>query len=316
MGNSHSHHSHDHHGHDHAHGHGPHHHAHGPGSAIKNIGWALAINLSFSLIELAVGLWIGSMAVLANAVHDFGDSLSLSFAWYLEKLSTRKSDVNFNFGYRRFSLFSSLVSGVIICAGSVFILVESIERLGQPSEARGIEMLIVAVLGLLLNLAAAFKLARGDSQNEKVLSWHFISDVFSWAIVLIGALIIMMTENPWIDPILGIILGAFVIWNVGRHMKDSLFLMLQGRPKSFDETAFISEVLRIPGVKNVHKISVWSLDGTNNVLSCCIHVDSMSDVTLLEKQKEDVRTIGRKFNAIQVMVETTPLNLPCETHSP
>ncbi len=290
----------------HHHAHGHHHHS------ADNIGWAFVLNFTFSLLELGVGLWIGSLAILANAVHDIGDSVSLSLAWYLEKVSGRKSDTQFNFGYRRFSLFSSLISAVIICAGAVYVLIESIEEVGKPRAAHGWEMLTMAGLGLLINISAAYKLSRGTTQNEKVLSWHFISDTFSWAAVLIGAVVILVSGQTWVDPVLGILLSMFVIWNIGKHLKETFYLLLQGRPKSFDETSFISEVLKIPGVKNVHKISVWSLDGMNNVLSCCIHVESLTDSELVEKQKLAVRALAEKQNAIRVMVETTQINLACE----
>lgn len=281
-GQSHGHQS----GHSHAHGHG---HSH---AASGNIGFAFFLNLIFSLVELVGGLWAGSMAIVAGAIHDFGDALSLGTAWVLERFANKDRDQNFNFGYRRFSLLSALIAGVVISTGSIFIIVEAIHRFGTDEEPAGPAILILSFVGLVVNAIAALRLASGVTQNERVLTWHSIEDIASWGAVFIGGIFIYFFHIKWLDPLLAIALGIFVLFNVLRHLKETVYLFLQGRPGDFDEDEFLKATLKVSGVEHVDHLAVWSLDGHNNVLSARLHLHNVRDPLEIEKVKEQVRTIA------------------------
>jgi cobalt-zinc-cadmium efflux system protein len=282
-----------HHGHHGGHGH---HH-----SAIGNIGFAFLLNFVFSIIEIAGGLWIGSLAIVADAVHDFGDSISLGIAWLLERYANRTKDQRFNFGYKRFSLLSALISGVVISAGSAIIVVESIRRFHAAHAPAGLPMIGLALVGLAVNGIAAFRLSKGHTQNEKVLTWHLIEDVIGWGLVLLGAIAITLTGLAWIDPILAIGLSIFVFYNVIRHLKDTAYLFLQGRPENFNEPLFIKETLAVAGVEKVDALAVWSLDGDSSVLSARLHLHSVRDPLEIERVKKEVRVIASRQSAIATL---------------
>lgn len=294
-------HRHDHHhehSHNHSHGHGHHHH-----SITDNIRLALFLNFSFSIIELIGGIWIGSMAIVADAVHDFGDSISLGAAWFLEKFAKRSRDQKFNFGYRRFSLLSALISGGVVTAGSAVIIYESAQRFFEPQTPKGIPMIGFAVLGLAINGYAAWRLSKGETQNEKVLTWHLLEDVFGWAIVLVGAIIITLTGITWLDPLLAIGLALFISFNVIKHLRETAYLFLQGRPLNFNEERFVSEVLAIPGVEHIDHLAVWSLDGETSILSARLHVHDVRDPVEIENIKAMVREFAIRQKA-QATLET------------
>ena len=191
------------HNHKHSHHH-PHHHHHGHGSASRNLGIALALNLSFSLIELIGGFWAGSMAIVAGAIHDFGDAVSLGSAWLLEKMANRRRDQVFNFGYRRFSLLSALISGVVISTGSVLIVVRALGAAHEHDTPETSAMIALALLGVVINTAAALQLHRGATQNERIMTWHQIEDIASWIVVLIAGVVLKFWHLPWLDPVLAI----------------------------------------------------------------------------------------------------------------
>ena len=278
--------------HDHHAGHHGHHH-----SAIGNIGFAFLLNFVFSIIEIAGGLWIGSLAIVADAVHDFGDSISLGIAWLLERYANRTKDHRFNFGYKRFSLLSALISGVVISAGSAIIVVESIRRFHEAHAPAGLPMIGLALVGLSVNGIAAFRLSKGHTQNEKVLTWHLIEDVIGWGLVLLGAIAITLTGLAWIDPMLAIGLSIFVFYNVIRHLKDTAYLFLQGRPENFNEALFIKEALAVAGVEKVDALAVWSLDGESSILSARLHLHSVRDPFEIERVKKEVRVIASRQSA-------------------
>lgn len=273
----------------------------GSSIAMGNIRFAFFLNFGFSIIELFGGLWVGSLAIVADSVHDFGDSVSLGLAWFLERFANRRSDQRFNFGYRRFSLLSALISGVVITAGSGAIIVESLRRFHQPSVPAGWPMAMLALLGLTINGVAAFRLSRGQTQNERILTWHLLEDVLGWAAVLVGALLIIATGATWIDPLLAIGLALFVSFNVFRHLKDTAFLFLQGRPRNFNEETFLGEALAVDGVEKVDHLAVWSLDGETSVLSARLHLHNVRDPLEIERVKREVRAAAGKQGALATL---------------
>lgn len=293
----HHHHDHDHdhdHDHSHGHGHGHHHHHH---HAVGNIKIAFFLNFFFAIVELVGGLWIGSLAIVADAIHDAGDSVSLGVAWFLERLANKRGDSKFNFGYRRFSLLSALLSGVVITVGSVIIVIEAVQRFRDPHVPSGIPMMGLAVLGVLVNGAAAFRLSRGETSNEKMLTWHLVEDMAGWGVVLVGGAIIYLTEWSWVDPVLALGLAVFVAFNVLRRLRETAFLFLQGRPENFDERRFLKDALAVPGVEHIDHLAVWSLDGETSVLSARLHLHTVRDPMEIEKIKEGVRVIALRQRA-------------------
>ncbi|HVK62544.1 MAG TPA: cation diffusion facilitator family transporter, partial [Bdellovibrionales bacterium] len=195
------------------------------------------------------------------------------------------------------SLLSALISGVVITAGSSIIIFESIRRFGEAQVPAGKPMIILALVGLIVNGLAAFRLSRGETQNEKVLTWHLIEDVAGWTVVLIGAIAITLTGWTWVDPLMAVLLSAFIAFNVLRHLKQTAYLFLQGRPPGFDEAKFVSDSLAIAGVEHIDHIAVWSLDGETSVLSARLHLHSVRDPVEIENVKSQVRSLAEKQKA-------------------
>jgi cobalt-zinc-cadmium efflux system protein len=292
---AHSHNGHGHHHHDHSHHH--HHHHAGHHHAMGNIRFAFLLNFFFSLFEIAGGFWVGSWAIVANALHDLGDSLSLGVAWFLERVANRGEDQKFNFGYRRFSLLSALISGFVVSFGSAFIVFESIEKFRNPEAPSGLSMGLLALVGLLINGLSAWRLSRGSTQNEKVLTWHLIEDMLGWAAVLVGGVVISIFKFTWLDPLLAIGLAIFVFFNVVRYLKQTVYLFLQGRPEDFEESRFVAEVMLVEGIERIDHLAVWSLDGRSSVLSARLHIHDLQDPIAIENIKAQVRKIALDHGA-------------------
>lgn len=281
---------------------------------------AFFLNLGFALIELVGGYLTQSLAITADAVHDFGDALSIGCAWGLEILSRRARDDSFHFGYRRFSLFAALLSGVVIATGSLGIAWKAAARIYDLYQPTGsvaqspvaLGMIALAILGVLVNGGAAWNLRKGATQSEKILSWHLLEDLFGWVIVLVGAVVLHFTQWSWIDPLLAIGLSFFVLWNVSIHLKETIYLLLQGRPKDFSSQAFIDEVLAVPGIGSIDRIKAWSLDGERTVISARIHLHSTEDRFDIETLKGKVRHIAEHhFGATDITLETCLLSERC-----
>lgn len=237
---------------------------------VKNIKTAFFLNLLFTIIEIAGGLLTNSVAILSDAVHDLGDSFSLGLSWYFQKVAKRPRTKAYTYGYKRFSLLGAVINSVVLLVGSVVILARAVPRLFNPQQPDVEGMLLLAVLGVFVNGLAVYRLRKGSSMNERVVSLHLLEDVLGWIAVLVGAGIMYFVDAPFIDPLLSIAISLFILFNVYRNMRKSLRIMLQGSPGTVDLEKVSQSILKIDEVQSVHDLHAWSIDGEYNVLT--IHV--------------------------------------------
>ena len=261
-----------------------HHHNH---TTTENIKVAFALNLGFAILELIGGLAINSVAILSDALHDLGDSISLGLAWFFENFSNRESDEKYPYGYGRFSLLSALINAIVLVLGSYIILSEAIKRLLEPEPTQPIGMIGFALLGILVNGAAVLRLRNEESQNAKIVGWHLMEDVIGWIVVLIGGILLLVFDLPFIDPVLAIILSVYVLYNVLKNLKETLGLFLQRTPKNIDMDLIKGELCSCANVSSAHDTRIWSLDGEHHVLST--HLVIAEDAT-----KDDILRIKRE----------------------
>ncbi len=263
-----------------------HHHEHRH-EDVKNIKTAFFLNLSFTIIEFIGGVLTNSMAILSDAVHDLGDSISLGLAWYFQKVAKRPRNKEYTYGYKRFSLLGAVINSVILIGGSVLILVHAIPRLFNPQQPNVEGLLLLAVLGVVVNGMAVLRLRKGTSINERVVSLHLLEDVLGWLAVLVGAGIMYFVDAPFIDPLLSIAIALFILFNVFRNIRQSLHIILQGSPLKVDMEKVKHSILSIDGVEGVHDLHVWSVDGEYNVMT--VHVVLLKAITMEEQQQLKLR---------------------------
>ena len=276
-----------------------HHHHHATG----NIKIAFFLNLCFAVIELIGGFITNSVAILSDALHDFGDSVSLGVAWYLQRKAAKPGDATYTYGYRRFSLLGAFINSVILIVGSVFVIKESVERLANPQEADAKGMILMAVIGIAFNAAAMLRLKKGSSINEKVVSLHFFEDVLGWAAVLIGALVMLFFHVPILDPILSLGIACFILFNVYRNLKPALRIILQGIPDPAMEAEIRSLILENKNVRDVHDFHLWSLDGEHSVVTMHVVVKNMMDVKEAEQVKIAIKEQLKSLHVYHATIE-------------
>jgi cobalt-zinc-cadmium efflux system protein len=252
-----------------------HHHSHSHDASSTRLGWVFLLNLSFTIIEFVGGILTNSTAIMADAVHDLGDSLAIGIAWVLSKLSNKRTNEKFTYGYKRFSLFGALINGCVLIAGSIWILFEALPRLFEPQMPQAEGMLILAILGILVNGYAAYKLSGGETLNERVLNWHLIEDVLGWVAVLVVSIVLMFVEWPILDPILSIGFTLFILFNVVKNIRETLKLFLQAAPNEQVQKEVAQALLAFEEVDDLHHLHFWSLDGEHHVLTVHLTLCSM-----------------------------------------
>ena len=250
-------------GHDHSHT--GHQHAHE--ESTKNLGIAFFLNLGFAVIEIVGGIWTNSVAIISDAVHDFGDAFSIGVSYFLERYSRKKRTVTFTYGYKRFSTLGALINSIVLLVGSIFVFMETIPRLFYPAEVNYSGMMWLAVVGLVVNGGAALRLMRGNSISQRAVMLHLLEDVLGWVAVLIGSVIIRYTGWYFIDPLLSVCIGVFILTNVCRNLYTIFRILLQATPEHMPEDKIKAILLEVPNVKDVHDLHVWTLDGERNIAS-------------------------------------------------
>lgn len=258
--------------------------------AERDIGIATVLNLLFVVVEVVAGLWTNSLALLSEALHDFGDSIALLTSWFLERAAGRDPDRKRTFGYQRLSLLSAVVSATLLIAGSLFILSQAIPRLLDPEPVNASGMLLVAVIGVVVNGIGFSQLRGGETVNEDVLSWHMLEDVLGWIVILIGAGFMYLGGSPIVDPVMTVGITTFVLYGVGKNVRKSFNIFLQGVPRHIDIDAVEDEVTNLEGVQRVHDVHIWSLEGETDVFTghvVCTPA-ALEDPDGMRKQVKDV----------------------------
>jgi cobalt-zinc-cadmium efflux system protein len=281
-----------------------HHHDHHHHAGSQNLKVAFFLNLGFTVFEIIGGLYVNSVAIISDAIHDLGDSLSLGTAWYLDRKSRQGADKKFSFGYARFSLLGALINSLVLIAGSIYVINEAVGRILNPEHSNADGMIGFAVIGVAVNGYAAWKMSGGKSLNEKVVSWHLLEDVLGWVAVFIVGIILKFRDIHYLDPALSLLITAYILWGVLRRLKETLFVFLQGTPKDIDLVQIEKELQAIDNVQSLHHTHVWSLEGENHVFSTHLKLQKIDTFAQILAVKTKAKDLLRKYPFEHFTIET------------
>lgn len=269
----------------------------------ENIRTAFFLNLGFTLFEIIGALWTNSLAILSDAVHDLGDSFSLGMAWYLERYAQKGEDQRFSYGYRRFSLLGALINSIILILGSFFVLAQAVPRLIEPEGVNARGMVLFAIVGILVNGLAVFRLRGSKSMNARVVAWHLLEDVLGWVAVLIVGLVLIFFDFPRLDPILSVLIALYILYNVIRNLRQTIGLFLQAVPESVEIVQIKDKLRKVEHVLSTHHTHIWSLDGEHHVLTTHVVLDeaiSKDDVLCV---RADIKETLAAYDFSHITVE-------------
>ncbi|MBR5808528.1 MAG: cation transporter [Clostridia bacterium] len=241
----------------------------------KNILIAFLLNLAFSVFEFFGGIFTGSVAIISDALHDIGDAMSIGVSYILERISKKKPDVNYTYGYLRYSVIGSVITTLILLFGSVMVIYNAVLRIVNPVPINYNGMIVFAIIGVVINFAAAMVTKDGHSLNQKAVSLHMMEDVLGWVVVLIGAVVMRFTDFSLIDPIMSVGVAIFILVNAIHNLKTILDVFLEKTPDGVSVNEIKEHILEINDVLDVHHIHIWSMDGENNFAT--MHVVTNGD---------------------------------------
>ena len=230
---------------------------------------AVLLNLAFVVAEVAAGVISGSMALLADAGHNFSDVLSLLLAWGASVLAARPPSARFTYGFKSSSILAAIANAALLWVALGAILVETIRRFSDPSPVAGTTMMAVAGLGIAINGASAFLFAKGRKQdlNLRAAFQHLLADAAVSAGVVLAGLLVVLTGRDWIDPVTSLAITGAIAWGSWSLLRDAVKMGLLAVPDDIDESAVRSFFAAQPGVSAVHDLHIWPMSTTETALT-------------------------------------------------
>jgi cobalt-zinc-cadmium efflux system protein len=217
-------------------------------------------------------------------------------------------------------LFSALFSASILIGGSIIIIFQAIPRFFNPETVNASGMVGLAFIGIIFNGAGFFLLKKGESLNEKVLSWHLLEDMLGWVGILVGGVIIYFWKLYLLDPILTVGLTAFILYNVAKNLKEAINILMQGVPKHINLEAVKKDLLAIKGVIGIHDIHIWSLEGETDVFTAHVVLDDETLKNRSEQTKETIKETLQKHHIEHSTIEIESryhcVGMVCEERHP
>lgn len=268
----------------------------------KNIFVAFVLNLAFSVFEFIGGIVTGSVAIVSDAVHDIADAASIGISYFLEKKSKKQPDEKYTYGYARFSVLGSVITTLILLFGSVAVIFNAVTRIINPTAINYDGMIIFAVIGVSVNLAAAVLTRHGESLNQKAVNLHMLEDVLGWVVVLVGAVVMRFTDFAFIDPIMSIGVAVFILVNAIKNLKEVVDLFLEKTPHGMDVKEIKEHLVEIAGVIDVHHIHIRSTDGQHNYATMHI-VTNANPHQIKGEIRQELREHGITHTTLELETE-------------
>ena len=274
---------------------------------IKNMKLAFMLNFCFAIFEIIGGIYTNSISILSDALHDLGDSFAIGTGILFKNISLKRPDKKYTYGYGRFSVIGALVNLIVLSVGSTFIIINAISRLFEVEPVNHSGMIIFAILGIIVNLIGALKTGHSHDISEKVINLHLLEDLLGWILVLVTSIVIGIWEIYILDPILSLILAAFIIVHVIRNFKSVMNIILEKIPVNVDMENIKKEVSNFKGVLDVHHIHIWTIEGNFNYLTAHIYIDKSLSNEVIEKLKEEIKhkLVHLNINHSTLEFETT-----------
>ncbi len=243
---------------------------------------SIALNCMITAVQVIGGVVSGSLALLSDALHNFSDAISLVVSFIALRLSKRGNSETSTFGHKRAEILAALFNASTMIIVSFFLFKEALHRLGSPSNVDSVLMMVIAGVGLAANVVSAFLLKKDahDDMNMRSAYLHLFIDAMSSVAVMAGGFCILLFKTYWIDPVLTIFIGLYVLKGGFNLVGESVHILMQNTPKGIDIKTIQNEIERVEGVSNIHHVHVWSV--TERDIHFEAHVNLKEDMRLSE----------------------------------
>jgi cobalt-zinc-cadmium efflux system protein len=286
-----------------------HNHGHATPAGRKLL-YSIILSVTILAVEIVGGLWSNSLALLSDAGHVLTDVIALALSWYGVRQATRPANHRMTFGYHRVGVIVAILNALSIFAIAGFILYEAYQRFQQVQVVNSPLMMGVAVVGLAANLVVVLWLRSEQKGNINVRSafWHAMGDALASIGVIGGGLVILLTGQYWVDPLVSVIISLIILASAWSILREAFHVILEATPRDVDVRAMIATIKQIEGVKDVHDVHVWSISSDLRAMNGHILIEDIATSQAAKIRGEIEEVVREKFR-----VGHTTLQLECET---
>jgi cobalt-zinc-cadmium efflux system protein len=285
-------------GHGHAH---HHHHA----SVTRKLTIATAANVLVVIAEIAVGLYAGSLALIGDALHNLTDAAALVIALFAVRLELREPTHQKSFGYQRAGILAAFINAGLLAAFTIFLFMESWERLQQPQNIHTVAMLVAAAVALLVNAGTAISIHHESREDVNVRGAfvHMVGDAVSSAGIIVAAVLIRLTGSTQWDAIVSILIGLLILWSSYGVLRESMNLLLEGTPRGLDPAKVTQALGDIDGILGVHHLHIWALGPSSPALSCHLMVGDVPVKNTAALLEEINAMLARDYRIVHTTIQ-------------
>lgn len=290
---------------DHAHaGHGHHHMS--PDAGDRAVAAAVGVNVLLTVAEIVGGLLSGSVALIADAVHNLSDAASLGIAWFARRIGRRPTDATMTFGYKRAELVAALINLTTLVVIGIYLIYEAVERFFNPTDIAGWLMIWVSVFALVVDTITAlltYRLSK-ESVNIRAAFLHNVADALGSIAVILTGILILAFDWLWADPLATLLIAGYILWMALFEMRGVIRMLMLGTPPGIDPETVIAAMEAEEGVTGVHHFHVWQI--TENATSVEAHlVTEADDLATMAAVKARVRAmLADRFGIGHVTLDT------------
>lgn len=251
------------------------------------------LNLSITIVQVIGGILSNSLSLLSDALHNLGDSSAIFIAFLAGKRSSKQPDKRKTYGYKRVEIIAAFFNGIVLIVLCLSLFIEAYERFIDPKPIKGLVMLIVASFGLLANLISVLVLQKSKDKNLNIKAayMHLMGDTLSSVAVIVGGIAIWLFNLDWIDPIITVLVGIYIIWHTYSVVKESIDILMQAVPANINIDEIKYKVEELTEIDNIHHIHVWKLD--DHQINLEAHINLTNNVKMLDmmQTKEKVENL-------------------------
>jgi cobalt-zinc-cadmium efflux system protein len=296
---------------EHHHGHGHHHHHPDLDSGDKRVVAAVAVNILLTFAQIVAGVISGSLALVADAIHNLSDALSLVIAFVARRIGKRPADASMTFGYGRAEVVAALINYTTLIVVAFYLAAEGVQRLFNPQDVEGWIVVVVAGVALVIDTVTALlvmKLSK-DSANMRAAFLHNVADALGSVAVIIGGSLILLYDWRLVDPIVTLMISGYILWHSWQGIVPVIRILMLGAPEDTDLNEVLEALRGLDGVGSVHHVHLWRMQEHETALEAHVVLDGSGTA---EQVKQAVKGhLRARFGISHAVLELEELGTVC-----
>ncbi len=296
----------------HDHGHGHHHHHIDPNAGDARIAWAIFVNMLLTVAQVVGGILSGSLALIADALHNFSDAIALIIAFGARKIARRPADEDMSFGYGRVEVVAALINYTTLIVLALYLVYEGVLRFLEPQPINGWMVVWIAAFALVVDLVTAaltYSMSK-ESMNIRAAFLHNVADALGSVAVIVAGTLVILYEWYWVDPVVTLMIAAYILWHVWAEIGGVVRVLMLGSPPHLNTEEIAGAIEALDGVDSLHHIHLWAMQENDAALDAHLVI-----VKGDWARADEIKAAAKAVLSDKFAVAHSTLELECANHA-